>query len=70
VQRQPLRAPGAKRIAGARVLDLDHLRTLIGELQAQHVARHQARQIDHADAIERRAGVRFEFNAGDHCLLS
>jgi hypothetical protein len=70
VQRQPLHAPGAQRIAGARVLDLDHLRTLIGKLEAHHVARHQARQIDHANAVERGTGVRFEFDARDHCVLS
>ena len=46
VQAQALHAPGTQRIAGPRVLDLDHLCALIGQLQAHHVAGDQTRQID------------------------
>ena len=46
----------------SRVLDLDHLGALIGQLQAHHVAGDQARQVDHADAVQRRRGGRVEFD--------
>ena len=50
-------APVAQRIALARVLDLDHFGAEVRELQAQHVAGDEAREIEHADAVERAFGV-------------
>ena len=52
-----LDAPVAQGIALARILDLDHLGAEIRELQAQHVAGDEPRQIEHADAVERALGV-------------
>ena len=46
-----LDAPRAQRVALGR-LDLDHLGAEIGELQREHVARDQARQVDHADPVQ------------------
>jgi hypothetical protein len=55
-QRVPRDAPVAQRVALARVLDLDHLGAEIGQLQREHVARDQTRQIEHGDS--RRGGRR------------
>ena len=55
-----LDAPVAQRIALAGVLDLDHLGAEVGELQGEHVARDQARQIEHDDAVEGAGGLRPE----------
>ena len=59
VQREAGVAPVAQRIARRR-LDLDHVGAEVGELQRQHVAGDQARQIEHADAVERAARGRVE----------
>ena len=56
----PLALPGAQRIAPLRILDLDHLGAKIGELEADHVARDQARHVDDADSVERTGGAGFE----------
>jgi hypothetical protein len=53
-QRVPRDTPVAQRVALARVLDLDHLGAEIGQLQGEHVARHQTRQIEHGNAVEGR----------------
>jgi len=45
--------PGAQRIALSRCFDLDDLGTEIGQLQGQHIAGDQPRQIEDADAIQR-----------------
>jgi len=59
----PLRAPVAQRIALARRLDLDHVGAVVGELQAQHVAGHQPRQVQHPQPVERPAVRRVELLA-------
>jgi len=38
-----------------RVLDLDNLGAEVSELQREHVARHQTREIEHGDAVEGQA---------------
>jgi hypothetical protein len=45
--------PLAQRIAAIRAFDLDHLGAEIGQLQAQHVAGDEPREIEHAHAVER-----------------
>jgi hypothetical protein len=45
--------PGAQRVAAFRVLDLQHLRAEIGELETDHVAGNEPRHVDHAHAVER-----------------
>ncbi len=62
--------PVAQRIALARVLDLDHLGAEVGQLQRQHVARDEARQVEHDDAFKRAGGVGLERGDGRfwfHC---
>jgi hypothetical protein len=66
MQRQSLDAPGAQRIADFRVLDLDDLGSLIGKLQAHHVAGNEAGQVHNTDTIQRRWGGRVEFNSRYH----
>ena len=70
VQALALPAPGAQRIADFGVLDLDDLGALVGELQADHVAGDQARQVHHADAGQRHRGVGGKFDTLQHCALS
>jgi hypothetical protein len=60
VSADPVDLPVAQRVALAGILDLDHLGAEVGELQAQHVAGHQPRQVEHADAVERAPGVGME----------
>ncbi len=55
VQRLAADLPVAQRIALAGVLDLDHLGAEIGQLQRQHVAGDQPRQVEDRDAVERAA---------------
>src|SRR5690349_8182223 len=57
MDRGALDPPVAQRVAALRVLDLDDLGAVIGELQAQHVAGDEARQVDRADALERPVGI-------------
>src|SRR5712691_3409180 len=45
-------APIAQRIAFGRILDLHDFGPEVGELQAQHVAGYQPRQIEHPNAVE------------------
>ena len=45
--------PGAQRVAFLRVFDLDDLGAEIGELQADHVARYEARHVDDPHPVER-----------------
>src|SRR5262249_5215167 len=54
--------PVSQRIARRR-LDLNDVRAKIGQLQRQHVAGDEAREIEHPDAIERasRGGVEFDW---------
>ncbi len=52
-------APVAQRIARGR-LDLDDVGAEIGELERQHVAGDQPRQVEHAHAGERSGGGRVE----------
>src|SRR6266436_2401474 len=49
----PLALPSAQRIAPLRILDLDYFGAKIGELEADHVARDEARHVDDADSVER-----------------
>jgi len=51
-----LHPPRAQRVAFGR-LDLDDLGAEVGELQGQHVAGHQARQVDDADPVQGAACV-------------
>ncbi len=53
VDADPVGLPGAQRVAPFRVLDLDHLGAEIGELQADHVARHEPRHVDDPHPVER-----------------
>jgi hypothetical protein len=57
--------PGAQRIASLGVLDLDYLGAKIGELEADHVARDQARYVDDADSVERTGCQWFKRFRGD-----
>jgi hypothetical protein len=52
--------PGAQRVAAFRVLDLQHLRAEIGELETDHVAGNEPRHVDHAHAVERTRRSRFK----------
>jgi hypothetical protein len=51
------RTHGAGVVAGARVLDLDHLGAEVGQMHGRHRPGQQAREVEHADARER-AGSR------------
>ena len=53
VDADPVGLPGAQRVAALRVLDLDDLRAEIGELETDHIAGNEPRQIDDAYAVER-----------------
>ena len=64
VQRLAVVAPLAQRIA-LRRLDLDDVGAEIAELQRQHVAGDEPRQVEHADAVERTFGAGFET---DHAI--
>src|SRR5262249_5385227 len=57
IGRDTLDAPIAQRIALLRILDLDDLGAEIGELQAQHVAGDEPRQVDDPDPVERPQGI-------------
>jgi hypothetical protein len=59
-----VRLPGAQRVAPLRVLDLDHLGAEIGQLQADHVAGNQPRQVDDPDPVERAGRLRGERRFG------
>ena len=48
----------ARIVAGAGVLDLDHVGAEVGEIERADRARQQPRQVEHADALERGGGVR------------
>ena len=63
-QRVALYPPVTQGIALGGVLDLDHLAAEVGELQREHVARHQPRQIEHDDAVERAGGIGPEWDHG------
>src|SRR5215471_6678483 len=52
--------PGAQRVAALGVLDLDHLGAEIGELQADHIARYEARHVDDPHPVERTRRARLE----------
>ncbi len=60
VHADPVGLPGAQRVAALRILDLQHLRAEIGELQAHHVAGDQARHVDHPHPVERADRSRLE----------
>ena len=51
-----LDAPRAQRVA-LRRLDLDDFRAEIRELEREHIARHQPRQVDHADPVQGASGL-------------
>ena len=63
-QRVALDAPMAQGIALVGVLDLDDLGAEVGELEGDHVAGDQPRQVEHGDAVERAGGVRSERDHG------
>ena len=55
-----IRLPGAQRVAASGLLDLQHFRAKIRELEADHIAGNQARHVDHSHAVERAGRFRFE----------
>src|SRR5215472_16534951 len=60
--------PGAQRVAARGVLDLDHLGAEIGELQADHISRDEARHVDDPHPVERTRRSRLErFFRHTHC---
>ena len=63
-QRLPVVAPVAQRIA-ARRLDLHHLGAEIAELEREHVAGDEAREIEHAHAVERPLARSIEGDRGE-----
>ena len=54
---QERRAPGARVVAGARALDLDHLGAEVGEDLAGPGGGEDAAQVEHLD-VRQRAGIR------------
>ena len=66
VQGMAFDAPGAQRVAFVWVLQLDHFRALIGELERNHVAGDEARQVNDLDAVQRCFRIGFKINARDH----
>lgn len=67
VGRDAVDQPVAQRVA-LRRFDLDHLRPEIGKQQAQHIARHHAREIEHPHAGERAGRRGIEVLAGQGSL--
>src|SRR5215471_11665395 len=60
--------PGAQRVAALGILDLDHLGAEIGELQADHIARDETRNVDDPHPVERTTRSRLErFFRHTHC---
>ena len=68
MQGQAFGAPGAQRVADFRVLDLDDLGALVGQLQADHVAGDQAGQVYDPDPVQRHGRGRVEGDARYHCV--
>src|SRR5947208_14036372 len=56
----PVGLPSAQRVAALRILELQHFRAEIGELQAHHVAGDEARHVDDPHPVERTSRSRFE----------
>ena len=60
VDADPVRLPGAQRVALAGILDLDDLGAEIGELRRDRVAGDEPRHVDDPDAVERAGGIGLE----------
>ena len=67
IQPRPNIPAGLAKAIALRWLDLDDVGTEIGELEAEHVARHQPAQVDDANALERAGGIRVE---ADHSSIT